>query len=137
MSTWFKLALIAIFALAVAIGALWGRSQSNFATASVPNPTPTPLIPPPPGGIEIVPNPQGTNPEGIYYPAVERVKVGGEVVWGNFDTVSHSVVADNGAFNSDVIPPRHIYIWRPKKPGTYAYGDFLQAGMQGKVIVQP
>ena len=60
---------------------------------------------------------------------------GDTVTWKNVDTVSHQVVANNGAFASRQIGPNRIYAKRIDTPGTYGYHDALHPTLKGTVKV--
>ena len=132
----FTLGLTVVFALAVIIGVAAGRAQSQSAGPPTAAPLPTVLPAPQSGSIDIVPDPSG-HLDGVFQPATAHIHVGGKVTWRNLDTVDHAVVADNGAFNIDVLSPGQAKSWTPTHPGTYTYGDYLHPDMHGTIVVLP
>ncbi len=69
------------------------------------------------------------------------VQRGTVVYWRNTDSMSHTVTADNGSYNSGTIGPGGTYSLTLTQPGTYNYycafhGGPGGAGMSGKIIVQ-
>lgn len=129
----FGLGLLGVIILAVVVGLIAAQSQSRTAAApaptSVPRPIPTPLA----NHVNIVSDP--ANSAGFFVPTSLTVQVGHPVTFVNDDSASHSVVADNGAFNSGVLTAGETFTWTPKKPGRYEYADFLVPGMHGALEV--
>lgn len=136
MGARFNVLLLGVIILAVVVGVIAGQSQPRTVAAPAPTSTPAPLPIPPPGLVVIVDNPRGSSTV-VYLPAVLTTHVGQVVTWGNATNEDHSVVADNGAFNSDVLGPGQSYTWKPKTPGRYPYSDFLHPELHGTIIVQP
>ncbi|HLJ66676.1 MAG TPA: hypothetical protein VKX16_04885 [Chloroflexota bacterium] len=132
----FTLGVVVVFALAVIIGVAAGKAQSQSAAPTAPALPPTPLPTPQPGYIDILPDP-GHHLDGLYRPATFTVRVGGRVTWLNLDSQSHSIVADNGAFNLDVLNPGQKGSWTATRAGTYTYGDYLHPDMSGTIVVKP
>ncbi len=71
-----------------------------------------------------------------FTPKSLTVKSGTMVKWTNADTVSHTVTADNGSYNSGTIQPGQSYSLTFTIPGTYTYYCTLHSGMTGTIIVQ-
>ncbi len=136
MGARFNIILVGVIIVAVVVGVIAGQSQPRTVAAPAPTSTPAPLPVPPPGLVVIVNNPRGSSTV-VYLPAVLTTRVGQVVTWGNATNEDHSVVADNGAFNSDVLGPGESYRWKPKAPGRYPYSDFLDPALRGTIIVQP
>lgn len=70
-----------------------------------------------------------------FAPKTVTIAGGDTVTWKNVDTVSHQVVANNGAFASGQIGPNRIYAKRIDTPGTYGYHDALHPTLKGTVKV--
>ena len=70
-----------------------------------------------------------------FAPKTVTIAGGDTVTWKNVDTVSHQVVANNGAFASGQIAPNRIYAKRLDTPGTYGYHDALHPVLKGTVKV--
>ncbi|MEJ2202793.1 MAG: cupredoxin family copper-binding protein [Gemmatimonadota bacterium] len=64
------------------------------------------------------------------------VDVGTTVVWTNRDPLHHSVTAEEGGFDSDLIDPRGSFALTFDAPGTYAYHCTPHPFMQGRVVVR-
>lgn len=133
----FSLAVVVVFGLAVLIGVIAAKNQSQSSSAApLPTAAPTSVPTPAPHHIDILPDPSGSA-AGIYQPAQYTTTVGSKVTWTNLDVTDHSVTADNGAFNSDVLARGQSFSWTPKKPGVYGYGDFLHSDVTGRLVVKP
>ena len=63
------------------------------------------------------------------------VKVGTKVAWTNHDSVTHTVTADQGAFNSPG-PPGSSFSFTFTKAGTYAYHCSIHPSMTATIVVQ-
>lgn len=142
METRFSLALLVVVVLAVAIGLWAAQSQPKSLAATQPTPQPTAVLPPRPGVVEIIANPHGSNPSSVFYPSTIRTTAGHVLAWVNFDTVYHTVTADNGSFDSGVLDPGGLNVLRGQvffhkftKPGSYSYSDYLHPEVHGVVIV--
>jgi hypothetical protein len=132
---------IVVLMLAAIVGLAEGRSQSMSAAPPIATLTPTTVPSPPPNQIDIVPSKNG-NAEAYYLAASGAtrslsVSIGQRVTWRNTDTVSHTVVADNGAFTSPVLGPNDVFRWTPKHAGVYRYGDYLNPDIRATIIVAP
>lgn len=68
-------------------------------------------------------------------PAEVVVPAGETVTWMNADSVVHTVVSDDGAFDSGPIQPGEGYARRFDVPGTYAYHCLPHPFMRGTVRV--
>lgn len=130
----FNILLVGVVILAVVIGVIAGQSQPRTTAAPAPTSTPTPLPTPQANHVNIVDSPSGT---AMYLPVTLVVRVGQPVTWVNAASEDHSVLADSGTFNSDVLSPGQTFRWTPKTVGRYAYSDFLHPDMHGTLIVRP
>jgi plastocyanin len=63
------------------------------------------------------------------------VKTGTKVTWTNMDSVTHTVTADQGAFNSPV-PPGNSFSFTFTKAGTYTYHCMIHPSMTATIVVQ-
>lgn len=59
----------------------------------------------------------------VFEPSAGRVRAGSTVRWTNTDTVTRSVVADDGRFTSPDIPPGGSFDFVAGTPGRYDYHD--------------
>jgi plastocyanin len=71
-------------------------------------------------------------------PETRTVTVGTEVTWINRDSVSHTVTADNGSFDSGEIDPDEEFSFRFTQAGTYRYHCEVHGRetMSGAVVVE-
>jgi plastocyanin len=127
------LGLLGVIILAVVVGLIAAQSQSKTAAAPAPTSVPRPIPTPLPNHVNIVSD--RSNSAGFFVPTSLTVQVGHTVTFVNDDSASHSVIADNGAFNSGVLTPGETFSWTPKKAGRYEYSDFLVPSMHGALEV--
>jgi plastocyanin len=71
-----------------------------------------------------------------FSPASLTVKVGTKVSWTNHDTVTHTVTADKGAFNSGPLAPGSTFSFTFTKAGTYSYHCNIHRSMMATIVVQ-
>ena len=71
-----------------------------------------------------------------FKPEKIEIEPGDTVVWVNKDDRDHTVVADEGAFESGRIRNGKSYEKKFDKPGKYNYGDDLHPRMRGVVVVR-
>jgi plastocyanin len=71
-----------------------------------------------------------------FEPTRIEVPLGGTVVWTNDAPLQHSVVADNGSFDSGLIDPGKRWSHTFTKPGTYAFHCMPHPFMKGVVVVK-
>jgi plastocyanin len=71
-----------------------------------------------------------------FAPATVTIENGDTVVWTNTDNTAHQIVADNGSFRSDAIPPGGRYEHLFLDAGTFAYHDAVRTNRRGSVIVR-
>lgn len=133
MDTRFGLGLLGVIILAVVVGLIAAQSQSKTAAAPAPTAVARPIPTPPINHVNIVSD--AANTAGFYVPSTLTVQVGHPVTFVNEDSSSHSVIADNGAFNSGVLTPGQTFHWTPKKPGRYEFSDFLVPSLHGALEV--
>ena len=92
-----------------------------------PTPTPTPTTASSGNSVSIM--------NFSFSPASLTVKVGTKVTWTNHDSVTHTVTADQGAFNSTV-PAGGSFSFTFSKAGTYAYHCMIHPFMMATIVVQ-
>ncbi len=129
----FGLGLLGVIILAVVVGLIAAQSQSKTAAAPAPTAISRPIPTPQVNHVNIVSD--AANSGGFFVPTSLTVQVGHPVTFVNDDSSSHSVIADNGAFNSGVLTPGETFTWTPKKPGRYEYSDFLVPFLHGALEV--
>jgi plastocyanin len=71
-----------------------------------------------------------------FSPETVKVKVGGSVTWTNNDSVSHTVTADNGEFNTDPINKGQSTTLTFDQKGTFTYHCTPHPNMQATVVVE-
>jgi plastocyanin len=65
------------------------------------------------------------------------VQTGDAVTWTNMDDVSHTVTADNGAFDSGAFGAGASFQLTAGPPGTYTYFCEIHPFMKGTLTVTP
>jgi len=70
-----------------------------------------------------------------FVPSAARVFAGSLVEFVNTDSVPRSVVADNGAFDSGMIPPGGTWRYDATQPGAYNYHDGTRPYAVGTIEV--
>ncbi len=70
-----------------------------------------------------------------FTPSGTTITAGAEVQWDNHDGASHTVTADGGAFQSDVLAPGATYTRSFPTPGTYTYHCAIHTSMRGTITV--
>ena len=71
-----------------------------------------------------------------FQPASIIVGKGSTIVWRNQDTVSHTVTAGDGSFNSGTIVAGDTFVQRFDKVKTYTYSCSIHPEMKGTIIVK-
>jgi len=92
-----------------------------------PTPTPTPTTASSGNSVSII--------SFSFRPKSLTVKVGTKVTWTNQDNVTHTVTADQGAFNSSV-DPGSSFSFTFTKAGSYAYHCMIHPSMMATIVVQ-
>jgi len=85
----------------------------------------------PPGTNEVTVNISGYR----FQPASIQVAAGTKVTWVNYDSVAHTVTADNGAFDLGQFPHGDSRSYTFNKTGVYAYHCSIHPSMTGSVTV--
>lgn len=81
------------------------------------------------------------NSNTCYVPSQAKINRGGEIIWTNNDSVSHTVTSGNaregpnGLFDSQLIEPFQSYSLDFEIPGEYEYFCMVHPWMTGTVIV--
>ena len=71
-----------------------------------------------------------------FSPATLTVKTGTKVTWTNNDSVTHTVTADQGAFDSKFLSPGDSFSFTFTKAGTFSYHCNIHHSMTATIIVQ-
>ena len=71
-----------------------------------------------------------------FAPAVITIPLGATVHWNNNDSVTHTITADDGSFNSGNIASKSNYTHSFSTAGTFKYQCSIHEGMTGTVIVR-
>jgi plastocyanin len=71
-----------------------------------------------------------------FSPATLTVKTGTKVTWMNNDTVTHTVTADQAAFDSGDLSPGNSFSFTFTKTGTFSYHCNIHHNMMATIIVQ-
>jgi len=100
-----------------------------------------PTSPTTPSVVQVnIENGAGADPNSPgYSPATVTVIIGinNTVKWVNDDSISHTVTAVDGSFDSGNIDPGQSFIHAFNTPGTYTYVCIYHHWIQGTVIVLP
>ncbi len=78
---------------------------------------------------------QVTIAQNAFSPADLQVKVGQKVTWVNQESYPHSVVSDDGSFNSTSLDSGKSFSFTFSKAGTYTYHCSIHPFMTAKVTV--
>jgi plastocyanin len=70
----------------------------------------------------------------VFSPSAATIAHGQAVCWQNSSSVSHTVTADNGAFNTS-LPVGQIFVYTYSTAGSYPYHCTIHAGMTGTITV--
>lgn len=70
-----------------------------------------------------------------FAPTTIEVAAGAEVTWSNHDPAAHTVTADDGSFDSDVIDEGDTFSTRFAAPGRFSYLCRIHPAMTGVVLV--
>jgi plastocyanin len=85
---------------------------------------------------ELVAAPSAVGIAGFAFdPAELTVAAGTEVTWTNGENVPHSVVATDGAFESDTLDAGATFSTTFETPGTFTYVCGIHSSMQGTITV--
>ncbi len=71
-----------------------------------------------------------------FIPDIQTVRAGDEVVWDNFDTVTVTLVSNDGLFEAKSLAYYRQYRYIFKKPGTYTF-SLENRNLNGTIIVVP
>ena len=71
-----------------------------------------------------------------FFPARLTVDAGTEITWVNYDTVPHNAVADDGAFETDMLNKDGSGSVTLAEPGTHAYKCTFHPAMTGTITVR-
>lgn len=71
-----------------------------------------------------------------FSPKSLTIKVGQTVTWTNSDSRDHSVVAEDGSFQSDNLSRGESFKHTFTETGTYPYGCSYHPRMKGQIIVE-
>ena len=70
-----------------------------------------------------------------FSPGSITVSVNTTIIWKNKESITHTVTANDGSFNSGNIGNGGIYSHQFTMAGTYPYHCTLHSGMTGQVVV--
>lgn len=71
-----------------------------------------------------------------FNPGEIRIQAGTTVIWTNQDNASHTVTADDGNFDSGLIPAGEAYEFAFTTPGTFSYHCTVHPDMKGVIVVE-
>ncbi len=82
------------------------------------------------GGAQVVMKNLAFDPDSV------TIKVGESVTWTNEDSSTHTVVANNGEFDSGSLAKGDTFTFKFDKAGTYPYHCSIHPSMTGTVVVE-
>ncbi len=109
--------IFAVLALVVACGSSGGTTTTAPGTSGS-------------GGAQVVMK------DFAFDPASVTIKAGESVAWTNQDSATHTVVGDNGEFQSGDLANGADFAFTFDKAGTYTYHCGIHPSMKGTVVVQ-
>jgi plastocyanin len=124
------LALCLVVLLTACGGTTTTTSASTPTTAPTAAPTNTPTTAPTSTGNSV------SIANFAFSPTALTVKTGTKVIWTNNDTVTHTVTANKGAFNSGPLAPGSTFSFTFTKAGTYSYHCNIHPSMMATIVVQ-
>src|SRR5947209_1426966 len=134
---WLCLLVVGFLVLLAACGS--APSTTGTATTPTAAPTATPTTNPTPTPTPTTATSSSGNSVSImnfsFSPNSLTVKVGTKVTWTNHDSVTHTVTADQGAFNSPV-SAGSSFSFTFTKAGTFAYHCMIHPSMTATIVVQ-
>ena len=141
--------VVAIFIIGI-VGLIFAKVRLNPTVATSPKKTTVEITPQPEVLGNVVSPAAVTTPEAT--PSAQRVEViisnlsfqqasitvgkGSTIVWRNQDTVTHTVTADDGSFNSGTIVAGDMFEQRFDKVKIYTYSCSIHPEMKGTIIVK-
>ena len=142
---WLCLLAVGFLVLLAACGSAPSTTGTGTTPTAAPTATPTPTIAPtatPTANPTPTPTPTTASSSGnsvsimnfSFNPNGLTVKVGTKVTWTNHDSVTHTVTANQGAFNSPVLPGSS-FSFTFTKAGTYAYHCMIHPYMMATIVV--
>ena len=110
-------------------------AEGFVARTLTPNAAPAPTVAIPPGAVVV------EMKDSTYKPKILKIKKGTTVTFIGLDDEKHSVTADDGKFESDVIKPGGSFTLTFSEVGTFPYycayhGDKGNVDMAGTIIVE-
>ena len=138
-TTGFCLIVLTLFVLLAACGnTTTGGSTSPAPTANTATSTPTTSnAAPTPTATSSTSNASSVSIANFSFsPATLNVAVGTKVTWTNNDSVTHTVTAIQGAFDSNDLSPGSTFSFTFTKAGTYTYHCKIHPSMTATIIVK-
>jgi plastocyanin len=130
---WLCLLAVGLLVLLAACGGTTTTTPASTPTTAPATPTTapasTPSTAPSSSGNSVTIMNFSFNPKSL------TVKVGTKVPWKNHDSLTHTVTADQGAFNSTV-PSGSSVSFTFTKAATYAYHCMIHPNMTATIVVQ-
>ena len=127
---WLCLLAAGLLVLLAACGGTTTTAPTNTpTTAPTSTPTTAPTNTPTSAGNSV------TIMNFAFSPLTLTVKTGTKVTWTNKDTVTHTVTADNGAFNSGLLPSGNSFSFTFTQAGTYSYHCNIHHSMMATIVV--
>jgi plastocyanin len=137
---WFCLLAMSFLLLLAACGGDTNNTGSASTPTTVPTAAPTDTPTTAPTDTPTTASTSNGNSVTLasfaFSPASLTVKMGTKVTWTNKDSVTHTVTADQGAFDSGQLAPGQSFSFTFSKAGTYSYHCNIHPSMTATIVVQ-
>ena len=139
---WLCLLAVGFLVLLAACGGAATTTPASTPTTAPTTPTTVPTNTPTtaPASTPTTAPPSTGNSVSIanfaFSPQTLTVKAGTKVTWTNKDSVTHTVTADKGAFNSGPLSPGNTFSFTFTQAGTYSYHCSIHTSMMATIVVQ-
>ena len=132
---WLCLLAVGLLVLLAACGGAPATTGTGTTPTTAPTATPTATPTPTPTPTTATNSGKSVSIMNFSFsPNSLTVTVGTKVTWTNHDSVTHTVTANQGAFNSPVLPGSS-FSFTFTKAGTYAYHCMIHPYMMATIVV--
>ena len=142
-----SLSLLALGLVSACSSAPAASQHRPSPSVAAPTPTPAPPSASPSSRVVATPTAQGgtiTGPTVLlvitasgFQPVPVHVRLGSVLKLVNQDGETHSCVADDGSFDSGVLSPGAMWLFKPTRAGVFLFHDNAASGWRGQLDVDP